>query len=250
MYESKFASISRRPLKPTIITSVGATSLTSVKDYVQNALQIGADLVEWRLDALGLDYFVPDRQEKLAQIVQAVSDLPSQKLLCCWRGVRDAGGVSISDADYLQLLLTLAKHCAYLDVEYTFVKELFYQNCGAIAALQAQRSQLVYSAHFFTSMPVAAQVDELFRDMTAMGAEVAKVAVTPSTLEDVILFREVLDRVSKIVDIPLIGIAMGPIGQELRINGHEYGSAATFTCVGEPLAPGQLSLETVTEYFN
>jgi 3-dehydroquinate dehydratase-1 len=69
-------------------------------------------------------------------------------------------------------------------------------------------------------------------------AAIAKIAVTPKSLQDNLrILQFLLD-----ADMPLCMIAMGKLGRHLRAVAPLYGSALTYGFVTQSTAPGQMSL--------
>ena len=120
----------------------------------------------------------------------------------------------------------------YVDVEWRarFSPDVIRTSGGA---------RLVLSAHHFDGVPkdLAAQV----RDMRASGAEVVKVAVTPSTLVEGLALRE-LTR-----DGGLVVIGLGDTGLPTRLLAAHLGSCWTYA--GDGVAPGQIPADRMVQEF-
>ena len=78
-----------------------------------------------------------------------------------------------------------------------------------------------------------------------LGADVAKIAVMPQSMDDVLALLAATERASRNVDIPLVSMAMGPLGAVTRAAGWIFGSAMTFAVGASSSAPGQMPIEDV-----
>ena len=86
-------------------------------------------------------------------------------------------------------------------------------------------------------------LDSQFLAAERLGADVAKVAVMPTKVQDVLDLLAATDRARQTINIPLISMSMGGIGSLSRIMGWVYGSAATFAVGKSSSAPGQIAIE-------
>lgn len=77
-----------------------------------------------------------------------------------------------------------------------------------------------------------------------LGADVAKVAVMPRNLDDVLTLFSATLEAGKILRIPLISMSMGPLGAVTRLFGWTFGSALTFAVGASSSAPARYRLKT------
>ncbi|MFZ3161508.1 MAG: type I 3-dehydroquinate dehydratase, partial [Rhodoferax sp.] len=75
------------------------------------------------------------------------------------------------------------------------------------------------------------------------GADVAKVAVMPRDLDDVLTLLTATREASTKLRSPLISMSMGPYGAMTRLFGWTFGSALTFAVGASSSAPGQVPIE-------
>ena len=79
----------------------------------------------------------------------------------------------------------------------------------------------------------------------ALGADIAKVAVMPRAMDDVLTLLQATLQASRTLEIPVVSMAMGGLGTLTRVCGWAFGSAMTFA-VGDGIsAPGQMPIEDV-----
>jgi 3-dehydroquinate dehydratase-1 len=104
---------------------------------------------------------------------------------------------------------------------------------------------LVLSFHDFGATPPADALLQRFERAQALGADVAKIAVMPRSADDVLTLLSSTVRASRSVGIPLVSMAMGPLGAVTRAGGWLFGSAMTFAVGASSSAPGQMPIEDV-----
>lgn len=115
-----------------------------------------------------------------------------------------------------------------------------------IEKARAQGIHVIASFHDFCATP-----PDLFGRMHVMeqaGASVAKIAVTPTSMDDVLSVLRVTHRAQEELAIPVIAISMGRMGAVTRLMGAEFGSCATFATGSQgATAPGQYSVAQVRQ---
>jgi len=74
---------------------------------------------------------------------------------------------------------------------------------------------------------------------------VAKVAVMPRSMEDVLTLLTATLQASQTLDIPVVSMSMGGLGSMTRLCGCAFGSAMTFAVGQGSSAPGQMPIEDV-----
>ena len=104
-------------------------------------------------------------------------------------------------------------------------------------------TQLIGSFHDFNATPAAAQILAKLEAMQAAGADVAKVAVMPRELKDVLTLLEATLEARQRLTVPLITMAMGPFGSLSRMFGWVFGSTVSFAVGQKASAPGQVPIE-------
>ena len=115
-----------------------------------------------------------------------------------------------------------------------------------IEKARAQGIHVIASFHDFCATP-----PDLFERMHVMeqaGASVAKIAVTPTNMDDVLSVLRVAHRAQAELAIPVTAISMGRMGAVTRLMGAEFGSCATFATGPQGAsAPGQYSVAQVRQ---
>lgn len=78
-----------------------------------------------------------------------------------------------------------------------------------------------------------------------VGADIAKVAVMPRDMGDVLTLLTATLQSSRKLGIPVVSMSMGGQGTLTRLCGWAFGSAMTFAVGENSSAPGQLPVEDV-----
>lgn len=228
--------------RPAIIVPILArTGEAAARQAIAASSHEGVDVYEWRIDPL----FAPDRHEGREGIMAelersydafARSQIPT---LVTVRSEAEGGYCPVDAyADAVSAAISLAPEAVDVELGRGGSAEL-------LSAARERGAATIASAHAWESTPSASELDELFAQMAGAGADVAKVAAMPHSMDDVLTLLGATWRASQAHEIPVIGIAMGELGRVTRLCGAEFGSAATFATVGTGSAPGQMTAEQV-----
>ncbi|KSW12420.1 hypothetical protein CF15_06750 [Pyrodictium occultum] len=195
----------------------------------EEALSAGCRLVELRLDILGYSR---------AEARQALERLSPHgvRVIATLRDAGEGGRYSGPAEEKLETLLYMLDHGAWLiDVEYRFplLDEALRQAPGRVLA----------SIHDFRWTPPPEVLYSYAGDMLRRGAAVAKIATMARSLGDNWRILGVNARWPGRV----AAFAMGRRGRLSRILAPLIGGALTYASLGDPVAPGQLSLEELLE---
>jgi 3-dehydroquinate dehydratase I len=110
-------------------------------------------------------------------------------------------------------------------------------------AARAAGVQLVLSFHDFQATPAADALQQRFALAQQLGADVAKIAVMPRGMDDVLTLLSATLAASQSLGIPVISMAMGGAGALTRLAGGLFGSALSFAVGEQASAPGQWPIE-------
>ncbi len=222
---------------PKVCVPVLGAGETDILSSAQAALGRRPDLVEWRAD-----WFqgAEDNLRLTKMLRQLRNLLGNTPLLVTFRSLREGGQLEISFEDYANLLCCVIQSgCADLvDVELAVGAALV----GRVVAQAHGRGVLVVgSNHDFRRTPGEAELLRRLEEMAALGCDIAKVAVTPNSPEDVLtlLFATAQMR-RRHPELPLITMSMGRLGLITRLCGEAFGSAVTFGSANQVSAPGQI----------
>lgn len=230
----------RRERQLVIATALTDGAPSGQARQARLAQQQGAGALELRADLLA------DPAQVCAALtaVRAASSLP---LLLTYRSTTEGGkgaGHGQGYEDYLASLLQLRPAVAAVDIEMA---------CPASKALVAEAKaggyDVVGSCHDFTATPSAAQITQKLAQITAVGADITKVAYMPRTAQDVAALRHAAhDFAGAYPHQPLIAISMGQLGAPSRT---DLANCLTFATIadGAASAPGQATIAYVRAWL-
>lgn len=203
----------------------------------------GPDLLEWRVDFFEGIARPAEVAELTGALKQAAGGLP---LLFTRRSAREGGeAISLSEAQVLELYAAVcaAGQIDLIDFEMGNAR----QDVAAVRAMaRAHGIGLVLSSHDFQKTPAQAALAEKFSLAQELGADVAKVAVMPRRMEDVLTLLAATLEASQALEIPVVSMAMGALGATTRICGAAFGSALTFAVGQSASAPGQMPIDELS----
>ncbi|HPE64269.1 MAG TPA: type I 3-dehydroquinate dehydratase [Methanothrix sp.] len=188
------------------------------------AERLGADLVEVRLDLLPGDPI---------KVIRGVREATSLPIIATNRLTTEGGGFQGGEDDRIAILAEASAWADLVDVE--LLAE------GRDRLLEMVERPVIISYHDFQGMPSINATRSILAEMFEAGADIAKLAVTPATLEDCLgLLRLLLDTTA-----PTSILGMGDLGRHLRAVAPIYGSVLTYGYIGIPTAPGQIPVKTL-----
>ena len=181
-----------------------------------------ADMIELRMDLLAAG--------NPLRTLKAVRKATAKPIIATARLKTEGGMFQGSEDKRIDLLIKAAHYADYVDVEL-----LADQRDDAIDRIN---KPVIVSYHDFQGMPEKKELVGIYQEMKKTKAAIAKIAVTPKTLQDNLrILQFLLD-----ADMPLCMIAMGRIGRHLRAVAPLYGATLTYGFVTQSTAPGQMSL--------
>jgi len=234
-----------QPVGPArVIVPIVAADAQAADEQAKAIAATGAERVEWRADALQT-WSGDAATDALTAVATAahLREIVARPLIFTWRTAGE-GGLGGPDADRNYETLTGAvadaRAADLVDVE---------ARHPAFATLidRAHRSGMpvVGSWHDMTGTPSEQAIVAALTAIEDAGADVAKMAVMPTTQADVTRLLIATAHRAESVSKPIVTIAMGSAGFVSRVVGHVFGSQATFARVGPASAPGQPSLDAL-----
>lgn len=207
-------------LNKSIIASIGEAPI----DSAIKAKQLGADIMELRIDLLGAD-----ARKILAKLKKL--GLP---VIITNRMKQEGGAWEVSEDGRIQKLLSLLPLADAVDIELCAEKRDV-----VVKKAKGTGKTVIISTHDFQRTPEIDIMLGVILESFEAGADIAKLAVTPHSLEDVLRLLEVTLRSKGAV----CTIAMGDMGRHSRVVAPIYGSVMTYGYVDTPTAPGQLRVD-------
>lgn len=197
------------------------------------------DMIEWRAD-----WFDEVREsERVTDVLEQVRPYIGETLfLFTFRSKKQGGEKQLTPKEILALNEAAAKTGVvdFVDMEY-FEYE---KPKKAIERIQSCGAYVITSHHDFAKTPELSVMQTLLEKMYRGGADVVKLAVMPTSKQDVLNLLEATESfVSAYPDIPAVTMSMGKDGVISRLCGEVFGSAVTFGSHRKASAPGQMQME-------
>lgn len=219
--------------KPAVCAAVIGSS---IDDFLAVIRKIkGADLVEIRAD--GLSDPSPKKVKKLLKRVKAETNLP---FILTNRVLDEGGAFTGGEEERLLIIKENIGLADAVDIELSTEKK---KRDELVEKAKDQKIPVIISAHDFEKTPDDGVMLKTIAEEFRAGASVAKIAVMASSSEDVLRLLNVTQEAAKLGDV--CTIAMGDAGKLSRVIAPLFGSCITYASVGEPTAPGQLSVKEV-----
>jgi 3-dehydroquinate dehydratase-1 len=198
------------------------------------------DLLEWRVD------FFQDIADSAAvvelagRIKEVTGGMP---LLFTRRSSREGGEkIALSEDQVVELYRAVCESGQVDLVDFEMGNDAA-QVRRVREFSRASGVQLVLSFHDFQQTPGVEFLNQRYAQAQSLGADIAKVAVMPRNMDDVLTLLAATLQSSRTLTIPLIGMSMGGPGAISRLCGWAFGSALTFAVGETASAPGQLPIE-------
>jgi len=216
-----------------ICVPIVEANVEDAKKAMQKAKDLGADLVELRLDYLGkLD------DAKIGDVV----DFDEIDKIVTIRSKSEGGYWEGEEKQRVNHLLTcLSFGAQYVDIEDSTDIGWRYE---IAKACKTNGAQMIISHHDFKKTPPKQELIDICKNEYAGGAAIAKIAVTPHSTEDVMNLIMAVEQL-KSMNKQVIGVSMGKLGKITRMLGPQIGAYLTYACLakGKESAEGQLTVE-------
>ncbi len=118
-----------------------------------------------------------------------------------------------------------------------------------IKDLQEKGKFVIASNHHFHRTPSLTEMQTILAEMESAGADIRKLAVMPSSPEDVLALLSATVSANREGSRPVITMSMGALGAPSRICGEIFGSCVSFGTVGAASAPGQIEISSLRNFL-
>jgi 3-dehydroquinate dehydratase-1 len=225
---------------PLICTPLVGRTRDAVLAELDAVLPKKPDVLEWRVDffaALGDTAHVIETARAIREGAGSIPVLFTRR-----SSIEGGEKIALAEPQIVQL---------YVDVCASRLVDLIdYETANAPEDFRRLRAvsrehdiALIGSYHNFQGTPDAAALAARFALAHRLEADIAKVAVMPKELPDVLTLLGATYDASRSLPIPLISMSMGPYGSLSRMVGFVYGSALTWAVGKSSSAPGQVPIE-------
>ncbi|MCC4770534.1 type I 3-dehydroquinate dehydratase [Methanosarcina sp. DH2] len=227
-------------------TAVVAVILEKPIDSSKKAAEKGTDILEVRLDLLGVKDL-----ERAAETVREIKSETGLPVIVTNRSRKEGGKWEGKERERTGLLTGLLSFKDgpdkngpdAVDIELFADRE---ERDKVIKVAKEYGKTVIVSSHDFLKTPSLQEMKAILEEMFLSGADIAKLAVMPQSMEDVLnLLRVTLD--FRGAGKSVCTIAMGEQGKHTRVIAPLYGSVLTYASMEKDsaAAPGQLPVDEV-----
>ncbi len=244
MKNSKPITLKGKPIAggkfPLICTPLVGRTLDKILAELDVVLPKKPDVLEWRVD-----FFeeIGDTAAVIAAAIAIKSKAGEIPLLFTRRSIIEGGEkIALNEGQVIALYTAVCQSKCIDLIDYEMANDA--ANIVRVRdAAKTNNIELVLSFHNFSFTPGPETLAAKFLTAEQLGADVAKVAVMPRDLDDVLTLLTATREASKKLRIPLISMSMGPLGAVTRMIGGAFGSSLSFAVGAAASAPGQVPIE-------
>lgn len=225
--------------KPLICVPITGRTRGEINQQLSKVISLSPDVIEWRAD-----FFEHlDVHEAVMTIIRYIGKQTNIPLLFTIRSEREGGEpIDLSDQAVVELLCDVSVEAAITYVDYEIANDDAYVETVR-KSCEENNKQLILSYHHFTETPKDNQLMTIANRAHSLGAQIVKMAVMPHNQADVIRLLHLTNQLNNQLDLPIITMSMGEIGQISRVIGWVYGSMMTFAVGVDSSAPGQIEVK-------
>ena len=232
---------------PLICTPLVGRSRERILAEAASVVAKKPDVIEWRVDffeGIGDTAAVLDVARALRT---AAGELP---IIFTRRSTKEGGeSIAIGDEEVVRLYDAVGESrlVDFIDFEMGNDPEHVRR---VRESTRAHETRLILSYHNFGYTPGREFLVQRFLEAERLGADVAKVAVMPRDRTDVLTLLAATAEADTKGGIPLISMAMGPLGSVTRMIGGVFGSSLSFAVGEAASAPGQIPIADLNAVYD
>jgi 3-dehydroquinate dehydratase I len=221
--------------------AIVAVILEKPLETSRKAAEMGADILEIRLDLLGIRDL-----ETAAETIRRVKSETGLPVILTNRSSTEGGKWEGEEAERNELLtnlLFMKNGPDAVDIELSTGR---VARDRVVKAAKTCGKTIIVSSHDFSKTPAFQEMKTIFEEAFLVGADIAKLAVMPHSMRDVLdLLGVALE--TREAGGPVCAIAMGKLGKHTRVIAPFYGSILTYAAVEGAVsaAPGQFQVDEV-----
>lgn len=232
--------------RPVICVPVVTGTSQEVIDKICELTEKKVQMLEWRVDC----FLEARNPEAVKNVLEKVKPFVSETIfLFTFRTRHQGGNMELEEKKILQLNEIAAKSGCVDLIDLEFFEATRPEK--EIRRFQRMGVRIIASHHDFNATPDNRILHMLMEQMQQGGADIAKLAVMPNTVDDVIrLLKLTNDIKQKYPSLPVVTMSMGKLGVISRMSGEVFGSCITFGADGEVSAPGQMQADTLSHVLD
>lgn len=229
---------------PYICTPLIGKTEEELIDEVNLAKDKQPDLIEWRVDFFSQ---IADVQSVVSTGIKIKEALEGIPLLFTIRSEKEGGQhIALSEKQLVELLDVVCKQNFVDLIDYELAND--HEDILHIKKLASENNKLlILSAHHFDMTPTNAKLFKTLYQAEHYGADIAKLAVMPHNLSDVLRLLEITNEANQTMNIPIVTMSMADLGAVSRAIGWVFGSIITFGVGEKSSAPGQINIGDLKE---
>ena len=242
--------LQRRPA-PVIVAVMKRLDIHEAK----RAKESGADILELRIDLLEAEEKSVAKVKAFVAMLKNPQSSVQMPVIITNRRKEEGGAFTGTEAERIGMLSDILETAAAEEELVDAVDiEFFSPAAGKQEILKRAKRRhipVISSFHDFNGMPRREDILRIIRSMYKEGGSIAKIAVTPKTVNDALLLLELTQKLSSEGKL-VVTIGMGRIGRHLRVIAPLYGSALAYGFIEgeEGVAPGQFSVKELRSIMN
>jgi len=224
---------------PKIAVPIVENNIEGILKQAQMIADSCADIAEWRADHF--ESLIDS--DAVADVLYQLRKILGDKLiLFTCRTAAEGGRADLSAEEYRKIVMNAvaAGNADMVDLELA-AGETFFDE--AMTQAHSRGIFIVASYHNFNETPDADYLENKYRGMHTLGADILKIAAMPLEYEDVDRMMTVCRKIFREIGKPMLAISMGEMGRLTRCTGEVFGSCITFGTLGTASAPGQMGCD-------
>lgn len=252
-----------------ICIPIVARTEEGIFNQIDQAVEKEPDMIEFRSDWYDSVFEEEKLKTVLQKIREKIGDIP---LLFTFRTFSEGGEKTVEWEQYKKINCIAAETelVDLVDVQLFFnsmsnyqkkpdqllIKEItsYKDDFGVRELIQKLHQKGVHvlsSYHDFKNTPSVEEIVDRLCVMQEFGADIVKIAVMPSSPEDVLhLFTATQEMNREHSATPFVTISMGELGVATRMCGGTFGNAITFATAALSSAPGQVPIEDLRKVLS
>jgi 3-dehydroquinate dehydratase-1 len=225
---------------PLVCTPVVGRTRDAVLGELATVLAKQPDLIEWRVDFFAEIADTRAVTDLAAEMTRRAERTP---ILFTRRSDQEGGEKVPLSEDQVVALYELVCRSGSIDIVDYETGNPADRVRRVREASRASGVRMIQSYHNFAATPPREEMMAKLAAAERQGADIGKLTVMPSSLDDVLALLAVTAEAANALPIPVMTMSMGGYGSLTRMLGWVFGSAITFAVGDRSSAPGQVPID-------